>query len=456
MPRYLFIDHPYPAHHHSPQHHAPYLDPLSASTGMAINKSLPLEIHDEIFSYLPLSDLLRTSTVSHHMCQISQSLLFKDPALTNNVDWTKPSSLQLLLRTLLSPGGGKLAIYVRSLKVRWDEWASPDSRSKVPLVCPSGVCLLGDAAIRFGLDLSLTSKPSQLVLLLYLLPRLSILNIAPPDDGGQTCVVFSEFLEAHSMTQLTETLPPGLQQLSEFRFSSDHTTGRVSPTALLTILKLPRIRKVDVRLKDSSFPFLAAEAATATSTVTHLRLPLTFLDTRSLGSILKIPTGLTHFSYSRALPDRELYITQALRPLQASLQHLHFEWVAVEQPIGSLRGWTALRTLSCSLPLLLGKEIGGDSPRLTDVLPVTLRELVIMREYYWDGTAAADQLEDLVRQKKRVVPELERLVVPFSDSQMWRDEQAKDMLKVVCEGAAVALVDYALPRWDSSFGQFWD
>lgn len=109
-----------------------------------------------------------------------------------------------------------------------------------------------------------------------------------------------------------------------------------------------------------------------------------------------------------------------------------------------------MRTLSCSLPALLGREPKQDSPRLTDILPASLRELVVIQEYYWNGTAAADQLEELVRRKEAIVPELETLVVPLGDPQMWRDVQAEDSLREACEATAVELVDIKSPAWEGS------
>lgn len=418
---------------------------------MAVNKQLAHEILTDILSYLPIPDLLSTSTVSLRMCTISQSLLYKAPTLINNVDWAMPSSLLLLLRILLSPGGEKLATYVRSLHVKWDDCARPESRFQLSLDSPSAAALLVDAGTRLGLDQSLTSQMGQLVLLLHLLPRLTVLDIAPPGGADR---VFSEFLQAHSGALSTETLPLGLRQLREFRFSSDCQMGSVSPRALLTILNLPCIRRVDIRIDNSCFPFLAAEAAAATSTVTHLRLFAMSLQMPALGYILKIPTALTHFSYCTCTPDHDRYIMQALLPLQVSLQHLHIEWVGVQHPIGSLRSWPALRTVSCSLAALLGRDHNQDSPRLTDVLPASLRDLVIMREYYSDEKAVADQLVELVRQKKVIVPRLETLVVPLSDPQMWPDGYVIHTLRDSCEDAAVELVDTKSPAWESSFSQF--
>lgn len=415
---------------------------------MSVLEQLPLEVAADILSYLPLEDLVKISTLSHHMHTISQPLVYKAPILTCSEGETTPSPLQIFLRTLLSPGGETLATYIRSLHMKWQTWTrrdddddgndngNGDGDPEPTRESPNDLALLFAAATPLGLHQYLEVQEAQLVLLLHLLPRLHILHFTPVYGSD---ALFSEFMGDHLPT---DALPLGLRQLREFHCFSHNTDGGVSPETLLTILGLPCIQKIHVHIIDgSTIDIDTAEVAAATSTVTNLIFVEADQSQRSLECILKIPAALTHFGYSTKRQHPGFHMENALQPLRHSLQHLHLGFAGVALSIGSLRNWPALRTVRCSLTALLGKGLQNNLPRLADMLPVGLRELEILRDRHWSVAAEVNQEVDLLREKQSVVPGLVTLAVVISPSYMIRDAQHQDTLRRACQAAAVALVD---------------
>lgn len=141
----------------------------------------------------------------------------------------------------------------------------------------------------------------------------------------------------------------------------------------------------------------------------------------------------------------------ALEPLKKSLQVLHLDFGDVglttsdeEEEFslpyneGSLKDWPVLRTLSCSLMPLLGKGQLDGSPRLADVLPVSLRELEILQDSHWWVSEEADQVVEMLGLKEGVVPHLEKVAVVME----WgKSERVLERLVAACKAAGVSFVD---------------
>lgn len=394
---------------------------------MSVLEQLPLEISTEILSYLPSTDLLVTSKLSRHMCTVSQPLLFKNPILRSGNGTTK-SALQIFLEVLLSPGGKTLANNVRSLDVQWDSRLKSDS----------DISLLTNAASQLGLRLPLTWEDGQLVLLLHLLPCLHNLELIPPGEGDDRLV---DLIAAQTPTMPETTLPLGLRHLRRFKCTPNSTHCGVHPSMLLTLLQMPCMRELNVRLIDADT--LAPGdfgAAASTSRVTHMRLLCTAVPAASLTRILSVPTGLTHFTYSAYRCDVHLAdFGAALLPLKKSLRVLHLELYGFRQTpedpgIGCLRDWPALHTLRGSMLEFLGRS---DTIALVDVVPAGIRELEILSDRYWSVVQEKEKMLEMVRQKARV-PGLRVLAADLGGRAGLR---SLALLTAACEEAAVVLVD---------------
>lgn len=398
---------------------------------MSVLEQLPLEISTEILCYLPSSDLLNISKLSRHMHAVSQPLLFKTPVLQSGYGATK-SPLQIFLEVLLSPGGEALAHHVRSLHVHWYSHFKSDT----------DISLLTDAASRLGLRLPLTWEDGQLVLLFHLLPCLHNLELSPPGEGDDRVL---DMIAAQTPTMSETPLPLGLRNLRRFRCTPTSIYDGVHPSMLLTLLHMPYMRELDVRLIDADTLSPADfDAAASTSRVTHLSLTSAVIPAESLTRILRVPTGLTHFTYSVSGSEIDLAdVGAALLPLKQSLQVLHLDlygvWQAPDGSIGSLRDWSALHTLRGSMLELLGRS---DTVGLVDVVPAGITELEILRDRYWSVAQEKEKMLEMVQQKVRV-PGLRVLVADLGGRAGLRSLAS---LTGACEEAAVVLRDNSAYR----------
>lgn len=417
---------------------------------MTVLECLPHEVLTEIFSHLPCADLATACRLSRHMHTVSQPLLYRAPSFaTSHV--TTPSNAQLLLQTLLSPGGDSLAHHARSLCVQWDGISS-HARHPLPNLIEDS--LIDDAGMKYGLDIPPASQGARVALLVLLLPRLRVLDMTAAHRD-----FFSNFMEARSSPAYAQDI---LLHLRKFRYSSDDRNVGLTPSALLTVLNLPCIRDVEVHIVYScEFPFTRFNAA-ATSTVTHLRFTKANLHPPFLEWALKIPIALTHFSYSEERGTMNFDLPafgRAIAPLRRTLEYLHLDLMEVAlgddgqtggfpRTIGSLRDWPALRTVSCPLVALLGHGAKlYHPPCFAHLLPVNIVELEILKDNYWP--LASDQVLKLLKNKS-AVPALRMLVTAVGNRLNLRSQ---DVLCVPCKAAGVDLVDNSSAKGSILWGR---
>lgn len=425
---------------------------------MASLDDLPSETLIEILSYLPCADLATTCRVTRRLQDVSETLLYKDLCLTETFDSNiyRPS-LEILLRTLLTPGRETLRLHSRSLRFEWDFESRPTTPS------PKDIVVFSACSFRLGLQYQRMNHVGQFLLLLHLLPSLRVLHIIPPIRRSS----IATFKGANNMALVlaTEHPPPTLQSLREFRCSSDDILAGVTPMTLMALMTLPSMNYVAVYV-DYSYRSTVPQmiAAAHTSPVKKLRLTDCHLCTSTFSLILKLPIALTHFSYSAVHDGEFSTFMDALSAQQSSLQYLHLDFfntvetdseeeeeevvddastdvattaaAAAAATAGtSLREWPALHTLSCSLTPLLGKEPSTLS--LAEVVPPGLRDLEILGDDYWSYEGVVAQVVNLLEQKATAVPCLQRLAVTVVDI----DVEAQTELRVACEAVGVKLLE---------------
>lgn len=404
---------------------------------MALHKRCPDEISVQILSGLSTQDLTSTSRTSRHLHEISQPLLYKKPYLTTALQ--PPPSLYIFLRTLLTPGREILATYVKMLSI---EWTGEYNLTSQPA---SDTAPLNTAASALGLNDPFASEGSQALLLMHLLPRLNTLHIIPPHTPDH----FEEFILALEPRTSSLTLPMAFQSLAEVRWYSGDSLGGINPSVLLSLLQLPRIRKIElciVSTIDGPFPGSDGAAAVAgTSAVTELDFVCRDISGWLLTRILLIPRALTHFTY-RAVSGNHLDLSMlraALTPLRNTLQSLdldlfrciscdhHGEWQ--KETIGSLREWPVLRHVGCSLMALLGMDVS----RLAEVLPCSLQTLETMADPFWPVDEVVGEIVVMVKRKDEMLPRLRRVVVHVDEV---KTPEMMEMLSGACETAGVELI----------------
>lgn len=409
-------------------------------SNMSVLERLPYEIATEIFSYLPRTELAIVSRLTRQMHALCQPLLYRSLSLINSRRPGPPSSLKVILRSLLSPGGEKLATYVRSLHVQMDG----DNTEPTPQ-CPNDLALFTGAASLLGLTKSLASQAGQVELLLHLLRRLHILSITTSNNSTD---LFSHLIYTNDTTLASMPHPSCLHHLREFQCLD----GGVSPKALLVLLQLPGIRKIAVHLTEEPLiPLHPIEAAAGTSPVTSLRFTSGYMNPGLLEHIFKIPIALTDLSFTAQNSYSIFPISRFgdhLQSLRGTLQHLHVDLsvvvprIATHQPpslfrLGSFRDWPALQTVRCSLSILLGRGMVPGRLRLSDVLPPGLRELDIQGDKFWSVEEEADRLIELLREEAVVISGMVKLAVGRGREGL----RSKDRLLVACEATGVELVD---------------
>lgn len=283
---------------------------------------------------------------------------------------------------------------------------------------------------RSGYTLEVICTPSELnrinmtsILLLHLLPRLQSLDVAH-------LIGKVHFMDALQMIP-DDRLPTGLLSIQEF----DSLYQGVTPSFFYTLLRLPRIRGVTVRIIDSLDNGDSDDGETnyhpdmstgspwppvyGSSNVTGLAILFAEFPCPTTSRIFKIPRALETLWYetsciSAVLPD----LGRALQPLRNSLQVLYLICPVLDMgdrgstTIGTLRGWPVLTAVTISLRVLVGGPPG--ILRLEDVLPAGIRALTIVSDPSWSLEATVDVLVGLLSRKHTVLPALNSLKIPFA------------------------------------------
>lgn len=395
---------------------SPTLYTLSLRT-MTLLEHLPDELLVLILSDLPNRDLASASSVCRWLYNFSQPLLYREPHLTNADQ--RPTSPELFLRTLLTPACKSFGTHVRCLTVGFKSTYTRFDRRDPPLTASRS---------RFSLADAHPIERIQVALLLHLVPRLEVL--------------ISRFNPAYQLN----TFPPTLRDVT---YEWPTPIHRIHIKTLLSLLRLPRIRSIAIpstfglRLPTNATAGDAAEPGS--SSVTRLTIHSGSPAIQPLRFILAIPRALTHFVYHpTGIYDNFDFASfgLALLPLQHSLTSLDLDFRAVDpeglshQPpttIGSLRGWVALRSVTCTLQLLLGGNWRG----LVEVLPAGIRELEILDDLEPRYEVAVKVVMDLLAVKE-VVPALERVGV-YADRM--ESESVRMMLEMACGAVGVVLDD---------------
>lgn len=351
------------------------------------------------------------------------------------------NSIYRFLHTISTPSHKALATYVRSLKLEWVR-SSLDPDWSV-LLDPADLIIFTAIAAGLGLGYTQGVACEQVIVLLHLLPRVHSLIMYLPNDE------YDDDILLNAMNQTTN-LPLALQTVREITISVPHSMYGVTPPILLSLLRLPRITSLKTGLvQEIEDPFPAVHHAT--STVKRLEIDY-YCSYTTLLHILQLPQALTHLSYRWSCFETEhipRMLDSVIKPVQGSLEHLDIDF---EDPIiqdmedepariGSIRSWTALRSLKCPLVLLLGSRIPENSMRLVDALPPNIRHLHIVPRPPWSDEETVRQVVELLHGKARVAPALQVLTI---SSVRRLKPQDVETLKAACEAVMVKLVLQAM------------
>lgn len=386
--------------------------------------TIPFEILRDIFSYLSSNDLANVSLVSPHWHASSREALYQAPTLF-------PVSLMLFLRTIITPGLGVLGTYVRNLTVKWQSFhAEPILRADLPL--------FHAAAEQHGLSEPRTLTNEFVELLLHLLPHVQVLNLSPLDTPSHSDV----FLGA---TPTCIHLPLALRSVRDLSCTWISNYRGVNSAMLLTMLKLPNIRTLEVHVVDEISPHVFQPATIGSSGVSKLNISYSQISMRSLTLILAVPRALKHLVFCSTISAGNIDLGEfyrALAPLQPSLQALEVQldrgdsWGSSDRVVlwqgETFVEWPLLRGLRCPIRLLLGDGRGELGRRLWAVLPRGICDLTVSTDRSWKSGEMVEEFCELLYRKAQAVPLLRtgKVRVHYRDEPIaW--EKIRELCKLV-------------------------
>lgn len=392
--------------------------------------------------------LTSLSLVSRRFHALADPILYKAIIITQKT----PAGIPRFLRTILSRP--ILASYVRLLDASWTYITSLTFASNLGLQDPTDLVLFTAAATNVGLVCTVNLPAAQVALLLYLLPNLLILKVDPPGEFSpwQYPDDFEKILGDYAVLP-TEDLPVALRSVRAITFGPDGS--EVSFKALLTILRLPYIREIDIHIlvvtAEIETSSLTPANYDAMSTATSLRFGYGTIDTMVLARILAMPLALTRFSYidydGRIGRFNCGVFWTGLQCCRETLQVLEL-WFRMAATIdddgalgkneGALHGWPVLKSVRCQLATLLGKDPERPVARLADVVPAVLTDLTIDDDEYWEFAPVVDQVLEMVVRKSC------RQLVNVTVGGNWRrsDGNVQDALQAACDAADLVYVGF--------------
>lgn len=352
-----------------------------------------------------------------------------------------PNRIKDFLNTLLAPGNESLAARVDSLIVDCSHALSSGGFTPEQNVVMS----------RYGVELPAHTcihhapQDTLVVIILHLLPRLQVLDIG----RLQTRLALNMLLLKHNPVIPTE-LPLALQSIREFRCERANSIGGITVKNLLMLLNLPLIRTVKVDIIEGWQPAENNIETPPTSNVTSLSLTYRAQRVWSLPPILRRIHAIERFTCSISNSIVRSYSARlgiVLQPRKDTLRYLRLDCATLTEysvlsgglfTIGSLRDWPVLHTVISSMLPLLGTGLRNHPPRLVNVLPGCLRQLQILEDQYWSGAEGLRSLLEVLKEKKSIVPQLEKVALcPIPGSM----SITRSYLIVTCKAADVMLVD---------------
>lgn len=371
---------------------------------MPVLQVLPIELLRQILSYLDPHALLSVALSSTFLNRVVEPFLYG--SLGGYQGWLLPRLSAIIARPYL-------ARLVR--RIEFGRMASPYPTQDQCKVFSASAKQHGIEDIGWWDD-------AQALFLLQLVP-----------DVRELCFhhtpLLCSFIE-DTLSAPIESLP--FTSLVKFKCDEYSQHSSVTLAMLLALMRLPSLRELTADMTGSQNSTEDQSvvdgiiAFAGQSAVTHLSLHYGNLSTSVLMKILQMPRALTHFSYTDhdeyvSVPDTTPLRT-ALRPVRLSLQSLSLGLIRalgpgrpIAETIGELYDWPALTRLKCSLPMLIG-TVTNSTGRLVDVLPMSLRELELLRgpgQRYriklhdrWPAAEITDQLVELMQTRA-----LEKLII---------------------------------------------
>lgn len=406
---------------------------------------LPNEILESILSRLNRTDLARTSRVSRHLNAVAEPLLYTVVELTYN--GTAPSMFRMFLHTILVHPD--LARYVQVLAVRW----SAEEVCEVGMSGSDMVLFASVAKLRRH-QFILHVPISQILLLLFHLPKIICFDIVAPTDAGMG---IDEFIYDFAILPPSEH-PVSFASLLELRLKCTDPEGSTSAKTMLATFEFPALRWLRIYhvVEIDEIETHRYRHLTGKSQITHFSLGCDKFNDRSLRWVMEFPRALTHFAFRFGAvephPFDAAVFGDALVPVQRTLEQLTVELCNTEQfmrgneiqcAIGSLREWPVLKQVRCPLTLLLGQGPEVRLGRLAVVLPKVIQEFVVVVDEFWSAEQIVREVVWLLDDKGVCGLDWLREIAVVGEGA----NAVQQELRVICEMRGAVLVEREAWYW---------
>ncbi len=442
---------------------------------MARISDLPSEIVDMILLF-GRKDLLALMRVCKSIHELSESLLYEEILMTWDGCVQPSSSIGLLLRTVLERP--KVALLIKH--VRFRNSLKPASK---PANYQLSQSLLGHVQNLIHLDrfpspdtwireMQKGSVPAVVAFLLSRLRKLETLELGVRFQSVRLGDVFRHVLSYSGQSTSISTF----RNLKQVKLNPEACSPRAGILAVdnfISLFRLPVMQSLSFlaldtygfdhpevcnsilknleihhsQIKEETLERLLAAVPNLKSLSCGLwcdpepfddRSP--FFDCEALGRALKQTRLIEHLAISI-----KFFTSSALEVDGGGAYEKGEHW-GVRGCVGSLTDLAHLKSLEIPTVVLLGWIASTSAPQLADVLPSSLRQLLLRNDlnffykYEWNQQACLARLSEYLSEVKTHAASLDVITVRLKDcapEDRW-DEDAKRELELLCAGAKIS------------------
>lgn len=452
---------------------------------MAHLASLPVELFDTILEFLPTTSLLMLHRTCTAIRKATLDALYRRIYAHIELTWdgrpaaaTKNPPLGLLLRTLLTTPEvvHKVQSFTLSsvgfgVHVAFDDGMTRLNMPSVSKLTTDALSVSDVAAAQSALESADLShcKATDLkrwaerletgmlddilgLILILLLPTLEKLVLPLGFQVQDTTI--SKAL-ASALPRAKELVEIDLSDNQQKSLNQDYIHSNLTLSHFLPVFYAPALEKATLVLPDferrstrqtTDWPSPQGPA-TATS-LACLQLRTSRIPDGALSEILRQTPNLStliyeHHGLSGIRPFDGIALRAGLESIRNTLHTLHIDlWVvstggdpswagrsSILSSLGSLQSLSSLTTLRVPFIFLLGWAYDDVRPKLADHLPRSIEHLELtdhlfeMDECEWDEDAAFETVETFARVWREITPSLKRIVIDFSRTTEFPQEQ---------------------------------
>lgn len=444
---------------------------------MASLAILSEELILSILPYLQTVDLLSLTRVCKSLQRITAPRIYQGVNCTWDEDTEDISSIQLFLRSILErPELALLVKHVQFQGINHTEWRHLELGDHVIKLARNLISRaqfpLADTWMLWGI------VDPIIALVLSQLSNLESLEVGIVFMNDQPFV--RKVINAAISHSLEDVSTPAFRSLQKIEYSAMPGVSMIETSnidRILPLFYLPSIRTISTLIRDADLFSWPQKDCPHASSLTTLNLHYAHMKESTLKELLSttpnLRTLLVGFQINAEPHDTHspfLNITKlrdALDQVRSTLEHLtlsidFFTTVAMELDwggsyengnnfgvrgsLGSLATFENLQSIEIPLILLFGWSSSPPIAKLADMLPRTLRTIVLRNDlalfqgYDWEQAKCPRPVLEWLCERRSYQPKLERVTMRMKQYMGENDwgKDARGELERCCEGAGVA------------------